>query len=65
MAKITSLIQCTIDPLRPVEEVAEVISAVLTGYDAPRQLRILDEIEKSIQNARSGLQPKAVPKEEA
>lgn len=61
MAKIISLIQCTIDPLRPVEEVGEVIGAVLTGYDAPARLRILNELEQLIDRTRTDLQPKPKP----
>lgn len=65
MAKINSLIQCTIDPLRPVEEVGEVIGAVLTGYDAPARLRILNDLEQLIQKTRAELQPKQKPETEA
>jgi len=65
MPKIRSLIECTIDPLDPVEEISEVIGAVLTGYDAPRRLQILNDLEKKIQITRSELEPKLLPKTEA
>ncbi|WP_068782003.1 hypothetical protein [Paenibacillus sp. GM2] len=57
MAQITSLLDIKIDPTRPLEEIFQVINAVLMPYPVEKQKQILEGLDLEIGDALSRLEP--------
>ncbi|MNW52736.1 hypothetical protein D3C74_302680 [compost metagenome] len=56
MAKVTCLLDIQIDPTRPVEELNQVISAVLAYSPLENQKQILEGLDLEIGNALARLE---------